>query len=318
MGRIFRDDALERRFIDESYLVVPFLEPDEIAELRRFFDDLHPDRLSPIYSTGLSADPGFRERTTERLRAICNPHIAKLFAGYRSHHATFIMKEPGEQKSVLDLHIDPSMTDESLFVPAVNLWCALGDVTVANGALHVVPGSEQHASAIRPYTGNGGAVTGHPFSNLKPLLRAKYARDIEVSAGEAVIFSTKLLHGSAPNLSEARRIAFHCLLTQEVAPLQYHRLASPTEVEIFEVDDAFFRTHQLGTRPKEAKSLGIVEYQSRTFTGADVLQSQFLRPVRPAVGHHLYRRISSLIGWRRSSPPPNSQTPGSTGAARGG
>jgi hypothetical protein len=299
MGRIFRDDALERRFLDESFLVVPFLEPHEIAELRRFFEDLHPDRMSPIYSTGISSDAGFRQNTTERLRAICNPHIAKLFAGYRSHHATFIMKEPGKQESLLDLHIDPSMTDESLFVPAVNLWCALSDVSVANGALHVVPGTEHHASQIRPYTGQGGLVVGHPFNNVKPLLKKKYARDIEVAAGEAVIFSTKLLHGSAPNLSHDRRIAFHCLLTQEEAPLQYHQMCSPTEVEVFEVDDAFFRTHQLGTRPKDAKRLGTAKFQTETFTEADVLQSPYLRPVQPGIGHHLYRRISSLIGWRR-------------------
>jgi hypothetical protein len=299
MGRIFRDDALERRFIEESYLVVPFLEPHEIAELRRFFDDLHPDKLAPIYSTGLSADAGFRQSTTARLRAVCNPHIAALFSGYRSHHATFIMKEPGEKQSALELHIDPSMTDESLFVPAVNLWCALSDVTVANGALHVVPGTEHHASATRPYTGNGGLVIGHPFGNVKPLLKTKYARDIEVSAGEAVIFSTKLLHGSAPNLSGDRRIAFHCLLTQAEAPLQYHLMNSPTEVEVFEVDDAFFRTHQLGTRPRDAKSLGVVKFESESFTEADVLHSPYLRPVHSTVGHQLYRRISSLIGWGR-------------------
>ena len=298
MGRIFRDDALERKFIDESYLVVPLLAPDEIAHLRQFFEGQHPDRLSPIYSTGLSKDPGFRKETTDRIRAMCDPHIAKLFAGYRSHHATFIMKEPREQASDLSLHIDPSMTDESTFVPAVNLWCALSDVTVNNGALHVVPGSEHHSASVRPYTGTGGLVIGHPFNDVRPLLKSKYAVDIEVSAGEAVIFSTKLLHGSAPNLSAERRIAFHCLLTQEQAPLQYHLMTSPTEVETFEVDESFFRTHTLGTRPVGEKSAGVVKYDLESFTEADVRQSPYLRPVHPTIGSHLYRKISSLIGRR--------------------
>ena len=173
------------------------------------------------------------------------------------------------------MHVDPSLTDEREFMPAVNVWCPLSDVTAANGCLQVVPGSHHHASLLRPVSTWG--MVGHPFGGVLPLLNATYAQNIEMAAGEAIIFSCKLLHGSGPNMSADRRVSFQSIVIPLEAPIVHSVMVSPTEAELFEVDDSFFWSHLFGTRPSQAKSLGVVEHKLSQFSEADVLQSPYLR-----------------------------------------
>jgi hypothetical protein len=287
MAGIFRDDDLNRQFVDDGYVVVPFLDAQEVAHLRRFFDDLHPDKFSAFYASAMREDAGYRQTVCNAIRAISDSKIAAMFDGCKVCIASFLAKETGEKREFA-MHVDPSFADESAFMPAVQVWCPLSNVTAANGCLQVVPGSQHHAFSLRPISAKG--TVGHPFDGVIPLLKAKYARNVEISAGEAIIFSTKLLHGSGPNMSADRRIAIQCLMVPQDAPILHSMMVSPTEAEVFEVDEAFFWTHQIGTYPAGAKSLGVVEHKFVPFNEADVLQSPHLRRA-PAPGRNWRRWI---------------------------
>jgi hypothetical protein len=292
VGGIFRDDDLNRRFINDGYVVVPFLAASEVAELRRIFDDLHPHELPPFYPSAMRQDAEYQKSVYDGIRAVFGPKIAAMFDGCKICIASFLVKEPREKLSELAMHVDPCFVDESQFT-SFNIWSPLSDVTTTNGCLQVIPGSEHHALSLRAFVPIG--AVGHPFNNVTQLLKAKYARSVEMAVGEAVIFNGRLLHGSGPNMSADRRIAAGCVIARQEAPIHYSVQVSPTEAETFEVDEAFFWSNQLGARPTGAKSLGVVEYTVPQISEADVLQSPYLHRA-PTTGQNWRRWISSRTG----------------------
>ncbi len=89
----------------------------------------------------------------------------------------------------------------------LTLWLALGDVSVQNGCLWVLPGS--HRGGVRPHldtpigkAADPGDGTGVP---------------IEAKAGDVLAFSSLLLHKSGPNLSNGERKAYIVQYTPEGA-----------------------------------------------------------------------------------------------------
>ena len=89
----------------------------------------------------------------------------------------------------------------------LTLWLALGDISVQNGCLWVLPGS--HRGGVRPHldtpigrAADPGGSTGVP---------------IEAKAGDVLAFSSLLLHKSGPNLSNGERKAYIVQYTPEGA-----------------------------------------------------------------------------------------------------
>jgi hypothetical protein len=293
MRNILRDSELNCRFLDRGYVVVPFLDAPAVAQMRRVFDDLHPDKLPAFYPSAMHGDAEYRRKVYAAIRSVSDGNVATIFQDCKVCVASFHSKEPGEKLSEFGLHVDPSFTDECEFVPAVNVWCPLTDVTAGNGCLQVVPGSQHHAFPLRPVSPQG--MIGHPFGGVLSLLKAKYAQNIEMAAGEAIIFSCKLLHGSGPNMFPDRRVAFQCIVVPQEARMIHSVMVSPTQAEIFEVDESFFWSHRLGTRPAEAKSLGLVEHKFTPFKETDILQSPYIRRT-PAFRRNWARWIHSWAG----------------------
>jgi len=296
MRSIFRDGDLNRRYQDDGYVIVPFLTEPEIDQLRAFFDDLHPDKLPAFYPSVMNGDAKYRQTVSEAIRAVFDPKIAVIFDGAEICVESFIKKEPRQKLNEVPMHIDPSFSDEKQFM-CVNVWCPLSDVTIANGCLQIVPGTEHHAVPLRPLS-EAGRVD-HPFDVVMPLLKAKYARDVEMAAGDALIFNGRLLHGSGPNESAEARLVAACVAVPQEAPILLPIPISPTEAELFEVDKTYFWGNQLGTRPVGVKSLGIVELDKvATFGEVDVLQSPYLRPA-PTTSLDWRRWIGNWAGWKQ-------------------
>ena len=88
-------------------------------------------------------------------------------------------------------------------------WIALDDCTVANGCLRVIPGSHRPKRVLRHNANPSDALTlnqeldGAEFDE-------RNARNLELKAGQMVLFDVYLVHGSQPNTSAARRAGFVC------------------------------------------------------------------------------------------------------------
>lgn len=48
MRKVLKDDSLNEQFEKDGYVVIPFLKPEEVAELRQLYFDTLPDRKSVV------------------------------------------------------------------------------------------------------------------------------------------------------------------------------------------------------------------------------------------------------------------------------
>jgi ectoine hydroxylase-related dioxygenase (phytanoyl-CoA dioxygenase family) len=278
MRNLLRDPELNDRCRDQGYIILPFLDAPEIDQLREAFAEMHPENLPVLYISALNGDAEYRKAAGEAIRVVFEPKIAALFDRAKICVESFIKKEPRQSSNDIELHFDPSFTDESQFM-CLNIWCPLTDVNANNGCLRVIPGSHHHGLALRPLSASG--MVDHPFKEVMPLLWAKYGRDVEMAAGEALIFTGRLLHGSGPNRSDEERLVAGCEVVPQEAPILHAVSISPTEAELFEVDETFFWAHQLGTRPVTARRLDVVPTSKLVqFSKADVLRSPHLHRTR--------------------------------------
>ena len=88
-------------------------------------------------------------------------------------------------------------------------WIALDDCTLANGCLRVLPGSHQDKRLRKHNTNPSDALTLNQELDASEL-NESLARDIELQAGQMVLFDVYLVHGSQPNRSTQRRAGFVC------------------------------------------------------------------------------------------------------------
>jgi hypothetical protein len=106
--------------------------------------------------------------------------------------------------------------------------------------------------------------------NANSCLEENWLLSLPVSAGTAILFDTRLIHGSPPNHSSTCRIAAQCILVPEEAPVHHTIRISPTQVEMLDADQDFFLSFRFGERPTAAKSLGMINYERKPWSPADV------------------------------------------------
>lgn len=88
-------------------------------------------------------------------------------------------------------------------------WIALDDCKLANGCLRVLPGSHQDQRLRRHNTNPSDALTLNQELDASEIDEG-HACDLELQAGQMVLFDVYLVHGSQPNRSAERRAGFVC------------------------------------------------------------------------------------------------------------
>ena len=145
-------------------------------------------------------------------------------ANVKYHHCKINLKLPGSH-TVVAYHQDFSYTPHTND-DIVTALLMLDDVSEENGCLMVVPGSHRGPQYS---LFDGATFTGFVDPEQE---RALKAREVAVTgkAGDVCLMHTRLLHGSAPNLSDRPRGLFICVYTAADAfPLV--RNPMPSELE---------------------------------------------------------------------------------------
>lgn len=119
--------------------------------------------------------------------------------------STFFHKPPGEQRTV------PWHRDGRYWpikpLATTSVWIAVTDTTVENGCLRVIPGSHAARDIGEHYRDHSDAVT-IPETLQPDQLDESQARDIELEAGQMVLFDVYMAHGSQANRSGRKRIGY--------------------------------------------------------------------------------------------------------------
>jgi len=145
-------------------------------------------------------------------------------ANVKYHHCKINLKLPGSH-TVVGYHQDFSYTPHTND-DIVTALLMLDDVSEKNGCLMVVPGSHRGPQYS---LFDGATFTGFVDPEQE---RALKAREVAATgkAGDVCLMHTRLLHGSAPNLSDRPRGLFICVYTAADAfPLA--RNPMPSELE---------------------------------------------------------------------------------------
>jgi ectoine hydroxylase-related dioxygenase (phytanoyl-CoA dioxygenase family) len=139
----------------------------------------------------------------------------------RFNNSKINSKQPGAATQVKyhqDFLFEPHTNDD-----LITVLFFIDDVTEENGPLEVVPGT--HTGPLYEHWHDGiftGAVSEKVAAEMKPRSIACFGK-----AGSACLMSTRLLHGSAPNLSNKARTLFICEYCAEDAhPLQVNHIPS--------------------------------------------------------------------------------------------
>jgi phytanoyl-CoA hydroxylase len=154
--------------------------------------------------------------------------VAQLFGpNIRFENAKLNSKQPGAATQVKyhqDFLFEPHSNDDMITV-----LFFIDEVTLQNGPLEVVPGT--HKGPLYEHWNDGvftGTVADDVIAAVKPL-----ALPCSGPAGSACLMHTRLLHGSAPNLSASPRTLFICEYTAEDChPLQSNHIPSKYMYEV--------------------------------------------------------------------------------------
>lgn len=205
------DPHLDRSLRADGYVTTPLLRDDEVAELLAWYQELRPSDDRGLTIDYLRRDRSYIEAVEERLRPIWERCLDQLFDDHRVAIATFVNKHPGDDSAML-LHEEPSFVDERAHRSHA-LWIPLVDVApeLDNGHLLLLPQSHR---LERGPAGFNTPVQHRPYEEqIWPRLTA-----VRASAGDAVIYDSRTLHGSVANRSTHERLA----IAASVVPRQAH------------------------------------------------------------------------------------------------
>lgn len=246
---LFRESKLRDRFDDLGFVVLPLLQPEDIAELLEVYRTVHSGLGSGFYTTLWSQDLDYRRTVDEAVRRVLSRRIERHLHPGRLVLTQFAVKPAGQgNPSECPFHQDWSFVDESKYSP-VSIWCPLVDVDHENGCLSVVPGTHR---ATRHHRYNHLPIKHHsPYRDLWPVLVDKYAREIPMNAGECILYNGAIAHGSQPNHSAMDRVAVVAVVVPPEAQLRHYWRGVGNTVEVFGVDPDFFVTRvKVGERPE--------------------------------------------------------------------
>ncbi len=246
-------EQIDQFWRDGVLLVENAVTPDQLAAMRREFDDWVEESRSHGEGYGETVDgrPRFDLESGHcaakpALRRVNSPaEVSSAFDGamrssvmtdavadligpnVKFHHSKINSKLPGAKTEVKyhqDFPFTPHSNDD-----VVTALLMVDEVTEENGPLEVVAGS--HNGAIHGLW-HDGKFTGAVEPDVESDASARAVKCIG-PAGSVCLMHTRLLHGSAPNLSDQPRTLFICVYSADDAvPLSPNPVPSTQEGQI--------------------------------------------------------------------------------------
>ena len=280
MRKVFLDEHLNREFIQNGYVRIPFITPEEVAELKQKFFDTLPEsggqistdetgvensRLVTYDFTFIDKNPEYKQRIFDIITTYFAPHMQRLLADYRPIIANYIRKKTDTGE--VPLHQNWAFADERKCF-TVSIWCPLVDSTIENGTLQVVPGSHKRFGEIR------GPMIPWELDEIKQEMIDHHLVPLETKAGECVILDDSIVHYSAINKTHDLRLAIQLIcIPSEMPSIHYHMnpAVSMEQVDVLEVDVDFYMQFNPWKDPGKVKKLKSIKHRTRFITEAEFM-----------------------------------------------
>lgn len=278
---IFKEEKLNREFLKNGYVIVPFIDKPKIEQLLLLYKELYPEGVKGFFTTTFANDETHRNRVNDEIRKVCLPALSEYFENFKTYFSSFIVKAPGKESELI-LHQDMTLVDESVFT-GINVWSPLVDLTPENGAIYVLPESHRLMPSYR------GSSLPDIYDDVKQEVR-ELMQPCYLKAGEAIIFDQSIMHYSPPNLSQSERPVINTFVAHQEATILtcYWDKETEGQIELFEHDEDFLKKfenfgHNIFSRPTIGKSLGLVPYDFPKVT-PEMLRKKYGKPTSKKTG----------------------------------
>ncbi len=275
MRRVLNNDELEKQFQKDGYVQVPFISEKEVSDLKKLFFDTLPESGGQITTDDIGAEgehfitydftfidknPEYKRKVFKIITEHFEPHMNRLLADYRPIIANYIRKQPAAGE--VPLHQNWAFADERKCT-TVSIWCPLVDSTIANGTLQVVPGSHKRFGEFR------GPMVPWELEGIKKEIIENHLTPLETKAGDCVILDDSIVHYSAPNKTNALRLAIQLIcIPAELPSLHYHKnpALQNGKIEVLEVDKEFYIQFNPWKKLEGVKKVGEVDFKYHPLT----------------------------------------------------
>ena len=271
--KVFRDAALQTRYERDGYVVLPFLQPDEVAELRARYDELPRVDDAGFFASLYTANQSYRQQAHAALAGLGERLCAAFLDDYAVLIGNFVTKKGGD-RSLMPPHQDWSFVDESRYA-SMNLWLPLVDVDEGNGAIFLLPGGHRLPFTVR------GTLVPNAFANVAGLDFA-HLTYLPMRAGEVLIYDHRLVHASPPNSTPAVRVAAAmAALPRTAQPIHYFANPDSGRLELYEAGPRFFMDYVFGENrmPAGAALAAVCAGEVRTFSQEEIAPLLAPRPL---------------------------------------
>ena len=267
----FRDAALDERYEQVGYVVIPGAARSAVRPLRRVHRRLMGRVPAGFHSTPYSSDAELKRAVDSEIRRLLLPVVDRLLTGHRPLLASFISKDGGGA-GAMPPHQDWTFVDEPES-SSMNFWVPLVDVDARNGAMSLLPGGHLVPHNIR------GTGTDNSFREIEPVAASRMV-EVPMRAGDVVVHDHRVLHSSPPNRRRRPRIVAGCALVEAHTPAIHYWQSAPGTLQRYRLEDRFFTDHTFGADqpPPSAHPDRTIEHENPVFGEQDLPTP----PARPA------------------------------------
>lgn len=271
-ANVFKDADLQSQLNSDGFVVLDFLNEEEVNALLALYKAKHPEDVKGFYTSTFATDTDYRKEVDAAIRLHMQRNLEHYFSDYKVHCGSFIVKG-ADEKSVLKMHQDMTLVDESIYT-GINIWIPLVDLTAENGAIELLPRSHRLFKTYR------GASLPDIYDGIEASVH-KVMSPLYLRKGQAVIFDQSIIHYSPANRSGKVRPVINTFITHKDAGIQicYWDKTTPKQIEVFEQDPDFMVNfqnfgHDIFSRPKIGRSIGLVPFDFPKIT-ADLLKIEY-------------------------------------------
>ena len=304
MKALFKDESHQEFFNLNGFLKLPVLNAEQVEALKSLYTELNlNDEMGYGFHVGMdNRDKSLVAHMVESIKNICVPSVEDYLNETQLFTASFVVKEPNPQ-GVVPPHQDWSFVEDEEEYCSVTCWIPLQDVTIDNGCIGVIKGSNHFFKNHRPSPSPqvDTPLKEHMFT-IFPFLDL-----IEMKAGEALFFNNKTIHASPPNTTDQPRLAIGLGFTQKEAKICHYNLKAGTEDTLlkYQIDADFFLKYdnaQLSRMYDESKLIEGYEVIDEVPYEIDKLSSEDFTQLMQTAGNSynapLVGKMAKLFNYR--------------------
>lgn len=245
---IFKDPDIHSNLLNKGYTTIKALNPEDISTLIALYTSTKTDTKSEdahLYVSSRECNVDTSLRISDTIKQLLTPFFDSITDNYALYGGAFLSK-PKLEKNEFSLHQDFTLIDREKDTMYA-IWIALQDTTISNGCMYLVDQSHNLFPNYISATYNNNRIR-------RKYISKEYISDIELKAGEGIIFIDGIFHGSYPNTSTQERLAITARISNKSAQFVYYNKHDENTCIQYAIQPndliQYFEDFRSGTMPK--------------------------------------------------------------------